>query len=169
MGIRLAAGRDFARTDDFQHPRVVVVDDTLAQQAWPNENPIGKRLQIIAFRSFTSPTLDRVYAEVIGVVQHPRIHDLSRAVRPQIYTSEGQYGFPGLTFAVKSTGDVQGLVRQIQGVVRDMNPGIPVHDVKPMSDLVSDVMAPRRFSLILVLIFGGIALTLAATSEPWRG
>jgi predicted permease len=162
MGIRFAAGRNFARTDDLDHERVVIVDDTLAQQAWPNENPIGKRLQLITFRDFTSPAIDRVYAVVIGVVQHPRIHDLSRAVRPQIYVSEYQTVFPGLTFAVKSAGDIQGLVKQVQDVVFRIDRGIPVHDVRPMSALVGDVMAPRRFSLILVLIFGGIALTLAS-------
>ena len=162
MGIRLAAGRNFARTDDLDHQRVVIVDDTLAQQAWPNENPIGKRLQLITFHDFTSPTIDRVYAQVIGVVQHPRIHDLSRAVRPQIYVSEYQTVFPGLTFVVKSSGDIQGLVKQIQDVVFGMDRGIPVHDVRPMDAFVSDVMAPRRFSLIMVLIFGAIALTLAS-------
>jgi predicted permease len=162
MGIRFAAGRNFARTDDLDHERVVIVDDTLAQQAWPNENPIGKRLQLITFRDFTSPVIDRIYAVVIGVVQHPRIHDLSRAVRPQIYVSEYQTVFPGLTFAVKSGGDIQGLVKQVQDVVFRIDRGIPVHDVRPMSAFVDDVMAPRRFSLILVLIFGGIALTLAS-------
>jgi putative ABC transport system permease protein len=162
MGIRFAAGRNFARTDDLDHERVVIVDDTLAQQAWPNENPIGKRLQLITFRDFTSPVIDRIYAVVIGVVQHPRIHDLSRAVRPQIYVSEYQTVFPGLTFAVKSGGDIQGLVKHVQDVVFRIDRGIPVHDVRPMSAFVDDVMAPRRFSLILVLIFGGIALTLAS-------
>jgi putative ABC transport system permease protein len=162
MGIRFAAGRNFAKTDDLDHERVVIVDDTLAQQAWPNENPIGKRLQLITFRDFTSPAIDRVYAVVIGVVQHPRIHDLSRAVRPQIYVSEYQTVFPGITFVVKSSGEIQGLVKQIQDVVFRIDRGIPVHDVRPMSAFVDDVMAPRRFSLILVLIFGGIALTLAS-------
>jgi putative ABC transport system permease protein len=162
IGARLAAGRFFTRTDDSEHPRVVIVDETLAQQAWPNENPIGKRLQIISFHDFTSPTIDRVYAEVVGVVQHPRIHDLSRAVRPQIYTSEYQSSFPGMTLMVKTSGKIPGLEKQIEDVVHSMDRGIPVHDVRPMDAYVSDVMAPRRFSLIMVLIFGAIALLLAS-------
>ncbi|MGH9713526.1 MAG: ABC transporter permease [Candidatus Acidiferrales bacterium] len=162
MGVRLVAGRFFTKTDDLEHQRVVIVDNTLAQQAWPNENPIGKRLQIISFHDFTSPGIDKVYALVVGVVQHPRIHDLSRAVRPQIYTPEGQSGFPGLTYTVKTAGNIQGLGKQIEDIVHSLDRGIPVHDVKPMSAFVSDVMAPRRFSLIMVLIFGGIALTLAS-------
>jgi predicted permease len=162
IGARLAAGRLFTRTDDLEHPRVVIVDDTLAQQAWPNEYPIGKRLQLISFHDFTSPAIDKVYAQVVGVVQHPRIHDLSRAVRPQIYTSEFQSGFPGMTFMVKTSGNIQGLEKQIEDVVHTLDRGIPVHDVRPMEAFVSDVMAPRRFSLIMVLIFGAIALTLAS-------
>jgi predicted permease len=162
VGIRLAAGRFFTKADDREHPRVVIVDNTLAQQAWPNEDPIGKRLQIIAFHDFTSPAIDKVYAQVVGVVMHPRIHDLSRAVRPQIYTAAAQSGFPSLTYTVKTAGNIQGLEKEIEDVVRGLDPGIPVHDVRPMSAFVSDVMAPRRFSLIMVLIFGAIALTLAS-------
>jgi predicted permease len=162
IGVRLAAGRFFTKADDLEHARVVIVDNTLAQQAWPNEDPIGKRLQIITFRSFTSPAIDKVYAQVVGVVQHPRIHDLSRAVRPQIYTSVAQSGFPTLTYTVKTAGTIQGLEKEIEDVVHGLDRGIPVHDVRPMNTFVSDVMAPRRFSLILVLIFGAIALTLAS-------
>jgi len=163
MGIRFRAGRGFTRADDMDHARVVIVDETLAQRAWPNENPIGKRLQIINRRSFSPPVvIDRVYAEVVGVVEHPRIHDLSHAVRPQVYTCEYQSVFANMTFVVKSSGDIQGLVKQVQDVVFALDRGVPVHDVRPMSALVSDVMAPRRFSLILVLIFGAIALMLAS-------
>lgn len=162
IGVRLAAGRFFVKTDDLEHQRVVIVDDTLAQQAWPNESPIGKRLQIISFHDFTSPGIDKVYAQVVGVVQHPRIHDLSRAVRPQIYTAEAQSGFPALTYTVKTGGNIQGLEKEIEDIVHSLDRGIPVHDVRPMNAYVSDVMAPRRFSLIMVLIFGGIALTLAS-------
>jgi putative ABC transport system permease protein len=163
MGIRLAAGRFFTRADDREHPRVVIVDDTLAQQAWPNQDPIGKRLQVVARRDFTSPpVIDKVYAQVVGVVIHPRIHDLSRAVRPQIYTAAAQSAIPTLTYTVKTAGNIPGLVKEIEDVVHGLDRGIPVHDVRPMADFVSDVMAPRRFSLIMVLIFGAIALTLAS-------
>ncbi|MGA8223426.1 MAG: ABC transporter permease [Candidatus Acidiferrales bacterium] len=162
VGIRLAAGRYFMKADDRDHPRVVIVDDTLAQQAWPHEDPIGKRLQIITFHDFTSPGIDKVYAQVVGVVVHPRIHDLSRAVRPQIYTAAAQSGFNSLTYTVKTAGNIQGLEKQIEDVVHGLDRGIPVHDVRPMDAFVADVMAPRRFSLIMVLIFGAIALTLAS-------
>src|SRR5208282_2212471 len=163
MGIRLAAGRFFTRADDREHPRVVIVDDTLAQQAWPNQDPIGKRLQVTYRRDFTSPpVLDKVYAQVVGVVIHPRIHDLSRAVRPQIYNAAAQSAIPTLTYTVKTAGNIPGLEKEIDDVVHGLDRGIPVHDVRPMDDFVSDVMAPRRFSLIMVLIFGAIALTLAS-------
>lgn len=162
LGIRLAAGRYFTRADDREHPRVVIVDDTLAQQAWPKDDPIGKRLQIITFHDFNSPGIDKVYAQVVGVVVHPRIHDLSRAVRPQIYTAAAQSGFNSLTYTVKTTGNIQGIEKQIEDVVHSLDRGIPVHDVRPMGAFVADVMAPRRFSLIMVLIFGAIALTLAS-------
>ena len=162
MGIRLPAGRFFNRTDDLSHPQVVIIDDTLAKEAWPHEDPIGKRLQVAWFLSPTSPGIERVYAQVIGVIEHPRIHDLSRAVRPQVYVPHAQMAFAGMTLVVKTTGNTQALAKQIEDQIHSLDRGIPANDVRPMASYVSDVMAPRRFSLTLVLIFSGIALTLAS-------
>jgi putative ABC transport system permease protein len=162
MGIRLVAGRFFNRTDDLSHPQVVIIDDTLAKEAWPHEDPIGKRLQVAWFFSPTSSDIERVYAQVVGVIEHPRIHDLSRAVRPQVYVAHAQMAFPGMTLVVKTTGNTQALAKQIEDQIHTLDRGIPANDVRPMASYVSDVMAPRRFSLTLVLIFIGIALALAS-------
>ena len=85
MGTRLIAGRPF---DDHDYGRqdVIIVDETLAARAWPGSNPIGKRLQV-------QPTGNpNAFAEVVGVIEHIRAHDLSRAVRPQIYSPLGGGG-----------------------------------------------------------------------------
>src|SRR6185436_12979251 len=82
MGTRLLAGRVFDE-HDAGGPPIVIVDETMAARAWPGENPIGKRLQV-APNGSPNP-----FAEVVGVVEHIRMHDLSRAVRPQIYTPAG--------------------------------------------------------------------------------
>jgi putative ABC transport system permease protein len=162
MGMRLKAGRFFSRTDDLQHPYVVIVDETLARQAWPNEDPIGKRLQVLWFSSLSSPNLEKIYAQVVGVIEHPRIHDLSQVTRPQIYMSHSQLAFPNMTIVVRSTGDLAGLGKQIEDQIHMLDRGLAVSAIRPMNYYVSDVMAPRRFSFTLTLIFGAIALMLAA-------
>ena len=84
MNTRVLAGRPFTWDDAAGKPQVIVIDETLARQAWPGQSAVGKQLQI-------GPTgeADNM-AEVVGVVEHQRSHDLTRAVRPHIYFSMGQ-------------------------------------------------------------------------------
>jgi len=161
MGIQLAHGRFFVEQDDLAHPFVVVVDELLANRAWPNQNAIGKRLQVMHFSAFTAPGLDRGYAEVIGVVKHPRIHDLTREVREQVYLSEYQQPGGQIGLVVRTRNDAGTLSKQVESVVRSLDRGIPVYDVHSMGESVADVLAPRRFSLLLLMIFGGVATGLA--------
>jgi predicted permease len=161
MGMRLAHGRFFTEQDDLKHPYVVIVDELLANRAWPNQNPIGKRLQLLYFPSFTSPGINRSYAEVIGVLKHPRVHDLTRDVREQVYVS--QYQQPGgqLGLVIRTKSDPTAMSKTIEDAIRSLDPGIPVYDIKTMAQSVSDALAPRRFSLFLLMIFGGLATGLA--------
>ncbi|HXN50718.1 MAG TPA: ABC transporter permease [Candidatus Acidoferrum sp.] len=161
MGMQLAHGRFFADLDDLQHPFVVVVDELLANRAWPNQNPIGKRLQIMYFPSFNSPGLNRSYAQVIGVLKHPRVHDLTRDVREQVYIS--QYQQPGglVGLVVRTRSDAGMLSKSVESAVRSLDRGIPVYEVRSIAESVSDALAPRRFSLLLLMIFGGLATGLA--------
>jgi predicted permease len=161
MGIQLAHGRFFVEQDDLTHPFVVVVDELLANRAWPNQNPIGKRLQVMHFASFNGPGLDRGYAEVIGVVKHPRVHDLTREVREQVYISQYQQPAPLIGLTVRTKSDAGTLTKAVESAVRSLDRGIPVYEVHTMGDSVSDVLAPRRFSLLLLMIFGSLATGLA--------
>jgi predicted permease len=161
MRMQLARGRFFTEQDDLKHPFVVVVDELLANRAWPNQNPIGKRLQLIHFPSFNAPGLDRAYAEVIGVVKHPRVHDLTRDVREQVYIAQYQQPGPQIALVVRTKTDAAALSKEVEGVVSSLDRGIPVFEVRTIEQSVSDVLAPRRFSLLLLMIFGGVATGLA--------
>src|SRR5262249_41438927 len=159
-GIELAAGRFFTDQDDSNHPWVAIVDESLARRAWPNENSIGKRLQIMYFPQNALPGDDRVWTQVIGVIKHPRIHDLTRDVREQVYVCQYQQPAGQLGLFVRSTGDPGVLAKSVEEVLRRIDSGIPLHDVRVMDAFVSDALAPRRFSLILLLVFGGVAVVL---------
>jgi putative ABC transport system permease protein len=160
MGAKLRAGRFFNTSDDANHPRVTVVDETLARRAWPGQNPIGKELELSTFTISTG--LDRVKAQVVGVVEPLRSHDLTRDVREQIYIPFLQEPWQGMSFVVKTTAAPSTLVPQFEQFVEALDPSIAVHDVKPMQDYVAEAMAPMQFNLILIGIFGGIALALAS-------
>jgi predicted permease len=161
MGMQLAHGRFFTEQDDANHPYVVVIDEMLANRAWPGQDPIGKRLQIIRFASFTSANLDRAYAQVIGVLKHPRVHDLTRDVREQVYIA--QYQQPGgqLSLVIRTRNDAGTLTTEVQNAISNLDRGIPVYDVRTIEESVADTLASRRFSLLLLMVFGGLATGLA--------
>ncbi|MGB0034694.1 MAG: ABC transporter permease [Candidatus Acidiferrales bacterium] len=159
IGARLLAGRFFTDADDANHPLVTIVDETLARKAWPGESAIGKKLEVELLSQRNNP---RVQSIVVGVVAHLRIHDLTRDVREEIYVPEAQETFNSIGVAVKSTGDVGSMRRQVEEVVRSLEPTIALRDLKQMDDYVDDARAPMRFNLILIGIFGVIALALAS-------
>jgi putative ABC transport system permease protein len=160
MGIQLARGRFFVEQDDFDHPFVTIVDELLANRAWPNQNPIGKRLQVMQFGA-NSPAINRAYAQVVGVVKHPRVHDLTRDVREQVYISQYQQPNGQFGLVVRTRGDAAAISKAVEASVNSLDRGIPVYEVRSIQESVSDALAPRRFSLLLLLIFGGVATGLA--------
>jgi putative ABC transport system permease protein len=156
MNARLLAGRTFTYQDSVGTPPVIIVDETLAKLAWPGENAVGKQLQL-------GPTgQPNNFAEVVGVVEHMRQHDLTRDVLHQIYYPIGQ-GTPTVMTVVIETGvapaSLSGAVRQTVG---EMDPDLPVSKLVPMETYLSEGMAQFRFSLVLMSVLGGIALLLTA-------
>jgi putative ABC transport system permease protein len=159
VGARLLEGRNFTDADDANHPIVVIVDDLLARRAWPGESAIGKKLEIESLSRKDNP---RLFAIVVGVVSHLRVHDLTRDVREQIFIPHVQEPFNGVGVVLKVTGDPNGVTKQIAQQVRTLDPGIAIRNLQPLESYVDDARAPMRFNLILIGIFGAIALTLAA-------
>ncbi|MGH9703590.1 MAG: ABC transporter permease, partial [Candidatus Acidiferrales bacterium] len=82
MGATLIEGRDFNEFDEASHPHVVIVDDTLAHRAWPNQSALGKKLMI---EIMLNQEFSQTPAEIVGVVKHVQIHSLTNQVREQIY------------------------------------------------------------------------------------
>jgi putative ABC transport system permease protein len=156
IGTRLLAGRFFTDTDDASHPRVVIVDETLARHAWPHENAIGKKLML-----FSRTENDNRWYEVVGVVEHIRPHDLRRDIREQIYNSNQQEPDTELWAAVKMKGQAHVKSQTLESEVAKLDPQLAIRAIRPLVDYVSDAQAPMRFSLALIAVFGGVALLLA--------
>ena len=152
LGTRLLAGRFFDAHDQPQHNRIII-DETLAAKAWPGENAVGKRLQV-------GPTgTPNNFAEVIGVVEHVRMHDLSRAVRPQMYRVFGAGGRPGVV--IRAAVNPVVISRQVEAVMKRLDPDMPLDRLQPLSVYVSDALAQTRLNLVVMSFFGGAALLLS--------
>jgi putative ABC transport system permease protein len=152
----LVAGRPFDRRDAADAPPVAIVDESLARVAWPNESPIGKRLQV-------QPTGDpNQYVEIVGVVQHQRINDLTRATLPQIYWPIAQTAPAAVAYTVEASVEPVSLAAQVREAVAELDKDLPVSRLEPLSGYVAANAAARRFSLILMGGLGGMALVLAA-------
>jgi putative ABC transport system permease protein len=152
MGTRLLAGRFFDEHDTIPSGRIIV-DETLAARAWPGQSAVGKRLQV-------QPNGSQAYAEVIGVVEHIRVHDLARPVRPQIYTPLGAAG--RLAVVIRTTTNPVSLSAQVRQVMARLDPDLPLDRVRPMSAYVDDGLAQTKLSLLLMSFFGAAALLLSS-------
>jgi putative ABC transport system permease protein len=152
MGTRVIAGRPFDERDSGK-PDVIIIDTTLAARAWPGENPVGKRLQV-------QPTgAQNGFAEVVGVVEHSRAHDLARDVRPQLYRPMGAQG--RFSVVIRSAGDPSSLASEVVAVMKRLDPDLPVDRVQPMSAYVDEALGQTRMNLVVMAFFGGTALLLS--------
>ena len=154
-GTRLLEGRPFARTDGPDGPRIVIIDQSLATRAWPNERAVGKQLQI------GETGTPGNFATVVGVTEHVRMHDLSADGLAQIYTP--YYAGPSgrISFVVRITGDLGPLANAIRREVHAIDPDLPINDLVPFSTFVDTARSHARFSLLLMQLVAGIALVLA--------
>lgn len=164
MRIPLLRGRDFTDADRSSSPGVVVVSEAFAQQFWPGEDPIGKRLTMTFFP-------DQVRA-VIGVVGDVKDNGLDYADPVStLYWPVAQFYWPArlgsfrarpLELAVRTAMDPAVMAATIRAEVKQVAGHIPVYNVRPMGDLVAETISPRRFNMFLLAAFAGLALLLAS-------
>lgn len=158
MGVSEVAGRDFSDLDSITRHRVAIVDETVAQETWPNRNPIGQRLNIECYMN-GGFVQDR--AEVVGVVKHVSFQSLMKQVRGQIYLPYAQSPRPWLAFTVRTAAPPQTLVDPIRLAVAQMDKDLPASKFRTMDEYVAQARTKTRFVTSLAGALGGIALLLA--------
>lgn len=154
FGIEMQQGRDFDARDTQDATRVAVVNQTLAERYWPGENPIGKR-----FRIGTNP--DARVREVIGVARTGKYRSLGEDPRPYLYLPMSQTYASQATLVVNTEGDPLALGAAVRTVVRDLDPNLPVYDVKNLNAHMTFALWAPRMGATLSSLFGSIALLLA--------
>jgi putative ABC transport system permease protein len=173
MGIPLLKGRYFSDQDDKDSAKVVVVDDVMARGLFPGEDPIGKGIRIgIEAGGELGEGLNQPF-EIIGVVGHVNHwgldSDASAKIRNQIYFPFVQ--FPdqiltamgtGMTLLVRTNVNPHSMETGVRAAVARMDSDEPVYNVRTMQQYVTESMADRRFSMLLLGIFASLALLLAS-------
>ena len=151
MGIPLEQGRNFEATDDGSHPRVAIVDESLVRKQWPDRNPVGKRIEVSG-KLWT----------IVGVAGHVKPYGLDTGEHAQVYLSYRQTPDTDMSLCVKTSGSWAAAVDQARQAVRELDSGVGVFNVKPMQQWVDDSTSQRRFTTLLLGMFAGTALLLAA-------
>ena len=158
LKVPLLRGRAFNERDTKDSPRVIIIDQAMAEQYFPGENPIGKRLGV-------DPGNDNesyVMSEIVGVVARMRFHAVDEmAPLPVIYCSLGQTQRTSLTLFVKSAMASAALERAVRDAVTSIDSSMPVFDARPMSDRVRETWGAQRLLSFLFSVFAGLALVLA--------
>ena len=155
MRIPLRRGRLFDGRDGQPGRRAAIINEALARQWFPGENPLGQRVSVRLGQKIEPD-------EVVGVVGDVKHAALDVAVRPMIYWPNRQAGFPWMGIAVRTALAPESLVAAATAAIHRVDPGQAVSEIAPMTEVVAETVARRRFTLEVLGLFAIIALALAA-------
>jgi putative ABC transport system permease protein len=153
MGVPLLKGRLFNEQDAAEAKGRVVINQAMAERYWPGEDPIGKRVRI---------AWDALEDEVIGVVGNVKHSGLDAETRAMTYWPFARSPYGSMTITVRTSGDASRIVTSIVGLVRQLDPELVVANIKTMDEVVSNSVAQRRLTMLLLTMFAAAALLLAA-------
>jgi len=155
MQIPLRQGRLFNDQDTPDHPQVIVVDEYMAQQLWPDQDPLGKR---VSFGDLASKPL---WATVVGVVGSIKQYTLDSDSRIALYLPQSQHAGRAMNVVVRSSNDPALLTSAVKRELHELDRDLPMYRVLTMAQRVDESLARRRFSTLLLGLFAGLALALA--------
>jgi putative ABC transport system permease protein len=153
FGVRLVRGRFFSEHDNESSAGAAIVNESLARRFWPNQDPIGK--QLIVARA-------ELHEQVVGVVADVKTSALDADAGGELYSPYAQRPWPGMTIAVKTSGNPLSLASAVRRQIAQVDPDLPVTAIRSMQDIVSESFGQRQITLWLLGAFAAIALLLAA-------
>jgi len=155
LGIPLLRGRNFSDSEQREAKHVILINEALARRHFPNEDPIGQRLDVMMFEKPTP-------AEIIGIVGNVRYDSLVDEAPPAVYFPHPDLAYPFMTLVVRTDGDPAAIAPAIQREIRGLDPNQPVSDVRTMNQVMSEWVARSRFNTMLLGLFAGLATLLSA-------
>lgn len=155
MEIPLRRGRFFNAQDDATKPIAVIVDEYMADQLWPGQDPIGKRIHIVELPS------KEPWQTVVGVVGRVKQDSLDSNPRIAFYLAHTQFPSRAMTVAFRGRSSPAALLSDSRNELRKLDPDLPMYYVRTMEQRVNESLARRRFSMLLLGVFATVALALA--------
>jgi len=151
IGIPLLRGRTFGNEDQANTPSVVIINQTMAQRFWPNQDPLGKQIKFAQ---------DGSEGTIVGVVGDAKHYWLEEEQRPQLYGAYSQD--PGIfaTLLIRTTVEPMSIAEPVRQAVWKVDPDQPMWKIRTVESLVNRSMADRKFLMALMGIFAGLALLL---------
>ncbi|HLK35093.1 MAG TPA: ABC transporter permease, partial [Terriglobales bacterium] len=159
MGIALERGRDFSVRDTSSSPPVVIITQSFARQYFPDQDPIGKRIQPGIGKGEQKPAM----REIVGVVADTKHSSLSDEFAPEYYLpySQGDFG-PSLEFVVRSAGDPVSQLDAVRNLIHGMDSELAIYNVHTMDEMIANSANQPRFNAFLFSLFAAVALVLTA-------
>src|SRR5262249_53607371 len=152
MGMRVLRGRDISWEDLVNNQKVVIINETVAKKLWPGRDPVG--------RMASTGGAD---IQVIGVIADVRESNAENEAGAQMFLpATKDFGPTGANLVVRSKLPPAALATTVMAKLREINPGQPATEYKPIQTLVDHATSPRRFFVLLVSLFAGLGLFLAS-------
>ncbi|HVD93198.1 MAG TPA: ABC transporter permease [Vicinamibacterales bacterium] len=158
MEIPLREGRTFTAEDTGTGARVAIVDERMAQQLWPGGDALGKRVRTGGIDA----SADASWITIVGVVGNIKQDALDADSRMALYLPHTQLTSRGLNLVMRSHGDPAALATAVRKEIHDLDPDLPVYNVRTMTERIDESLARRRFSMLLLSVFAVLASGLAA-------
>jgi len=158
LGILLLQGREFVETDNEKGAPVVVINAKLARQYFPNGDAVGKRLMF----GRLNPAKQPQWRTIVGVLGDTKMYGLANDARLEVYVPFHQSASSDMDVLVRSRLDPSAITTAIRSEIAAIDKDQPIFAIATMQELISASVAGRRFTLILLGLFSGLALLLAA-------
>jgi putative ABC transport system permease protein len=158
MRIPVLQGRDFGAQDETNSTPVVIINEALARQFFPNENPIGKHIK----PSVSTGTAEPQMREIVGVVGNVKFRDLSDEWAPESYVPYAQISFGSMTLVVRTEQDAHSLAKPMAETVRSQDKDLPTYAPKTVEEYLNGTIAQPRFNTFLLGIFASLAMLLTS-------
>lgn len=153
MGIPLRSGRFLTEKEVWEKHDVLLVNESFARQLYPTSDAVGKRVRI---------GKDGPWLTIVGIVGDVRQRRLDEPPRPEFYVPFSEMPMPFLTLVVKGKLFGEKGTERLRIIMRGIAPDVALHNLMPLSALVADTVTARHLALVLLLLFSGLALSLAA-------
>ena len=160
VDVKLVAGRTFTALDDQDHPGVVLVNESFVKHYFPNEDPLGQRMKVGPSRIWRGQRLTSF--GIVGIVRDVKLAGLDAPSEPAYYLSSSQVPLEDMMLLVRTTTDPLSIVGAVRQAVWSIDPNQPIANVSSLEKVVDDSIAQRRLNMLLMGLFGGLALLLSA-------